>query len=321
MDLLSRVLSIVPIGGVLDERCHFSAPWEIAQSEAASWVIPYHVVLSGNALVEDEGGRTEVLNEGDVVIFPTGRGHRLHGGKEAGPVLTASDNEGKRQPKNPHATSRAEILCGRFLIGAIPDQLLRHYLPDQLIVRNAANVYGVDKQAERNTEAAADAERLTGLVGLMTQEVMRGGPGSKTLLSHLSAALFALVLRCASLGPNPPSGLLALAAHPRLHGAMSAMFDEPEKAWTLDDLASRCNMSKATFVRQFQGAIGRSAMDVLLDIRMTLAGKLLLESQRSISEVSEMVGYQSVAAFHRAFKRTIGTNPAQYREAAEPGEG
>ena len=147
----------------------------------------------------------------------------------------------------------------------------------------------------------------------MREEATDEGPGSASLVSHLSAALFALTLRFASEGSEPPQGLLALAARPRLQAALSAMFERPGEAWTLDQFAALCNMSRATFVRQFQETIGRSATDVLTEVRMTMAGRALLESSAPVAQIGESVGYQSDAAFQRVFKRHIGVTPARWR--------
>jgi AraC family transcriptional activator of mtrCDE len=80
MDLLSRVLSLIPVSGRLDVRCHFGAPWAIAQDSAAVREIPYHVLLSGEAVLEHGGGPSEPLKAGDIVLFPTGAAHRIHDG-------------------------------------------------------------------------------------------------------------------------------------------------------------------------------------------------------------------------------------------------
>ena len=88
-----------------------------------------------------------------------------------------------------------------------------------------------------------------------------------------------------------------------------------KSSWTLDQLASLCNMSRATFVRQFQEAIGRSATDVLTEVRMTIAGRALLQSATPVAEIGEAVGYQSEAAFQRVFKRQIGVTPARWRSS------
>jgi AraC family transcriptional activator of mtrCDE len=73
------------------------------------------------------------------------------------------------------------------------------------------------------------------------------------------SALFAVALRLASEVTAPPDGLLALAGNPRLVPALTALFNEPARAWTLPELAQRCNMSRATFIRHFQERLGRSA--------------------------------------------------------------
>jgi AraC family transcriptional activator of mtrCDE len=111
---------------------------------------------------------------------------------------------------------------------------------------------------------------------------------------------------------------LAVAAQPRLGPALSALFQEPNRSWTLPELARLTHMSRATFVRHFQQKMGRSASDLLTDIRMTLAAKALRKSSASTSAVAEATGYQSDAAFQRAFKQRIGMTPAQWRRAEQP---
>jgi AraC family transcriptional activator of mtrCDE len=96
------------------------------------------------------------------------------------------------------------------------------------------------------------------------------------------------------------------------------MFNEPARVWSLPELARLCNMSRATLARQFQEKLGRSATDLLIDIRMTLAANELRKSSLSTGAVAEAVGYQSEAAFQRAFKSHMGITPAQWRKTQEP---
>ncbi|REG49583.1 AraC family transcriptional activator of mtrCDE [Paraburkholderia sp. BL6669N2] len=307
MDLLSRVLSLIPVSGRLDVRCHFGAPWAISQGHAAAREIPYHVLLSGDAVLDQGDGVSEKLVAGDIIVFPAGRPHRIHDGSgevARPPVerrnisLTIAENEG--------LGARADILCGRFLLGAVPDRLLRDHLPARLVVRSTRHA-GIEPAS-----SIADS-RLSRLIGLMREESVEEGPGSETLVNHLSAALFALTLRFASEGPQAPHGLLALAGRPRLQAAVTAMFESPDKQWTLEQFAGLCNMSRATFVRQFQEAIGRSATDVLTEVRMTIAGRMLVQSALPVADIGEKVGYQSDAAFQRMFKRLVGATPSRYR--------
>jgi AraC family transcriptional activator of mtrCDE len=120
--------------------------------------------------------------------------------------------------------------------------------------------------------------------------------GGLAMVNALSTALFAITLRLASEVTEPPDGLLALAGNPRLVPALTALFNEPARAWTLPELARRCNMSRATFIRHFQERLGRSASDLLTDIRMTVAANALKTSDMSTGAVAELAGYQSDAA-------------------------
>jgi len=314
MDLLSRVLSLIPVSGRLDVRCHFGAPWEIVEGNSPVREIAYHVLLTGNAVLESADGKSVPLTAGDIILFPAGDAHRIHdgSGQSSAPPLTRQ-SASLTVAENAGSGPQADILCGRFLVGAVPDRLLRDHLPRQLVVRTTHQAAGETDIDGKDPAANVAGSRLARLVQLMREEAFDQGPGSESLVNHLSAALFALTLRFASAGREPPHGLLALAARPRLQPALSAMFESPGKPWTLDQFAALCNMSRATFVRQFQEAIGRSATDVLTDVRMTLAGRKLLQSGLGVAEIGEMVGYQSDAAFQRVFKRHIGVTPARYR--------
>jgi AraC family transcriptional regulator, activator of mtrCDE len=319
MDLLSRLLSLMPVSGRLEIRCHFGAPWAIEEETAGMREIPYHVLLSGTAVVEDDNGPAERIGPGDIVLFPTGSAHRIHDGSGKSPKPAVERrNESLLIVESGAPGVTADLLCGRFLVGAVPDRLLRDHLPGRLVVhstpQHAQHAHHAATGIDTNQSIASPGAgtRLTRLIELMREEATDQGPGSETLVNHLSAALFGLTLRFATEA-SAPHGLLALAGRPRLQPAVIAMFDKPGEPWTLDQFAALCNMSRATFVRQFQEAIGRSATDVLTEVRMTVAGRLLIQTTRPVAEIGETVGYQSDAAFQRIFKRHTGITPSRWR--------
>ncbi|WP_448100186.1 cupin domain-containing protein [Luteibacter jiangsuensis] len=312
VDWLSRFLAVVSVSGRLEIRCAYRAPWIVNSEVSSSGEVPYHLLLRGTAWVEGPQGEAVELHAGDAVLFPHGSAHVLRDGSGLPPARTRerqtpnvvlSENDGTGE--------RLDMLCGRFAIAAPHDRWLRSYLPSTLVVRTGG---------EGNTHDADSAARhLAALVELMRAESTDGRPGGYAILNALSAALFALVLRVASQSDAPPPGLLALAAHPRLAPAISAMLAEPARAWTLPELAALCNMSRATFMRRFQEGLGKSASELLQDIRMSLAANELKNPVRSTEAVAEAVGYQSVAAFRRVFTQTIGMAPGAWRRQFRTG--
>lgn len=308
MDWLSRLFEMMPVRGRLDLRCAYGAPWRIDQGPGEPNEIPYHAVLAGSATLDDPaGGRPLQLRPGNILLLPGNPRHVMHDGSGAAPLparnraffnFTISENPGSGE--------RLDLLCGHFAIAPPHDRLLRSYLPPRLVVHAGADA------GDRDT-----AGQLAGLVALMRSESASDRLGGRAMLNALSSAMFALVLRLASLTDDAPRGLLALAGHPRLAPAVAALFNEPARAWSLPELAHLCGMSRATLARQFQEKLGRSAADLLTDIRMALAANELRKSSLSTGAVAEAVGYQSEAAFQRAFKSHMGITPAQWRKMQE----
>jgi AraC family transcriptional activator of mtrCDE len=310
IDWLSRLLEMVPVRGHLDLRCFYGAPWRIEQARSAAGEMPYHAVLSGSAVLEDPaGGAPTRLVAGDILLLPDGEGHALHDGSGA-PAVPARDRASLNVTisENAGTGDRLDMLCGRFVFTPPHDRLLREYLPRRLVVHA--------RDAGTSGTPPGTGEQLAGLVSLMRSESAADTLGGRAMLNAFSTAMFALALRLASETDAPPTGLLALAGNPRLAPALAAMFNDPGRAWTLPELARLCNMSRATAARHFQESLGCSASDLLTDIRMTVAANELSASSASTGAVAEMVGYQSEAAFQRAFKQHMGSTPARWRRDA-----
>jgi AraC family transcriptional activator of mtrCDE len=312
-DWLSRLLDIVAVSGRAEHRCFFAAPWRLDNAVSGAGEIPYHVILAGSAVLEaGDGQPSRTLKAGDILLLTRGPAHVLHDGggrtpspirQRVGPTLTIDENDG--------AGERLDMLCGRFVFSAAHERLLHDYLPPRLVV-------SAPEHAAETAKPGARAQ-LANLVGLMRSESAAENLGGQAMLGALSTALFTLALRLASEDKAAPSGLLALAGHPRLAGALAAIFNDPGHPWTLPELAGLCGMSRATFIRQFQQSLGRSAVDLLADVRMTAAANALRATSTPIAAIGEDVGYQSDAAFQRAFKQHMGVTPAQYRRQADPG--
>ncbi|WP_207004968.1 cupin domain-containing protein [Trinickia mobilis] len=306
-DWLSHLLEIGSVAGRLEFRCVYGTPWRVAYPQSPSSEIPYHVVLKGSAVLEDGSGGIHRLTAGDIVLLPNNSKHVLHDGsgipasparEREQPNLTISENDGTGE--------RLEMLCGHFVLSAPNDRLIRGNLPPVLVVHAAPQ----DANGSHETSG-----QMTNLIFLMRAESLESRLGGRAMLNALSTALFALTLRLASESAAAQTGLLALAGHPRLAPAITAMFDDPARAWNLPQLARLCNMSRATFMRHFQDSFGRSAYDLLTDLRMSLAANALSQPSATAEAVAEAIGYQSVSAFRRAFTQRVGVTPGEWRRS------
>jgi AraC family transcriptional activator of mtrCDE len=312
-DWLTRFMELVTVTGKLQIRCALGAPWAKKYTQAGAQEIPYHVVLTGRALLENsENGATYELRAGDVVLLPHGSAHVLHDGSGTAPVPSRERASGSLLVSENGGTGEAlDMLCGRFFVAPPHDRLIRSYLPSELVVRTEDLCVA--------TQSLPQAERLSRLVALMRAEAMDNEVGSGAILNAFSSALFALALRAAGEAGQARTGVLALAAHPRLAPAAAAMFSDPARAWTLPELAGLCSMSRATLMRHFQASLGHSVMDLLTDIRMSAAANALRKSTLSAEAVADLVGYQSVSAFRRVFAERMGMTPGDWRQHALKG--
>ncbi|NIF87738.1 AraC family transcriptional regulator [Burkholderia sp. Cy-637] len=303
-DWLSRLLEIMTVRGELEIRCAYGAPWRIAYEPSPPGEIPFHVLLAGSAVLDCPGGETRALHAGDIVLLSHGSAHQLHDGSGKRALAEHRyEDVNVLVSENAGTQARLDMLCGRFAIAPPHDRLVREYLPAALVVSTRAGTAA-------SSETSAQLESLTRLMRIESVGERLGG---HAILDALSSMLFALTIRLASEQGDAPAGLLGLAALPRLAPAVSAMLNEPARPWTVPELAERCSMSRATFLRQFQKRLGRSAHELLLDLRMSLAANALRDPQASTERIAEAVGYQSVAAFRRAFRERTGTTPGAAR--------
>ncbi|MEM5425891.1 MULTISPECIES: AraC family transcriptional regulator [Paraburkholderia] len=314
VDWLSHLLQLITVTGRPEVRCAYGAPWRVEWDQAATHEIPYHVVLRGKAVIEDpETGMAKELVAGDIVLLPHGSAHILHDGSgiQPGPTRERQGLTGWTFSENDGVGEHLDMLCGRFFIEPPHDRLIRNYLPTNLVVRTTST--------DDESGAESLSNPLANFVRLMRDESTGEKVGGYAVLNSLSSALFTIVLREASKSEQAPTGLLALAGHPRLAPAISAMFSDPARGWNLPELAALCNMSRATFMRHFQETLGCSAVDLLTDIRMSHAANELKKPTMTAEAVAESVGYQSVSSFRRLFTERMGMTPGEWRRLARQG--
>lgn len=304
MGNLSRLLSLYPVNTALDVQCRFGAPWVLDHAEASAGVVPYHVIVRGQGRLE-VGDRKDIpLQAGDVILFPNGSPHRLYSDamQELQSVQVHEvDSTPLRLLYNEGTAPETGILCGQFEFGSGSPNALLAALPELIHV---------------GSKDVGQFAVLRGLIEMLRLESEEVRPGGRVVISQLASALFALVMRAwldqAAVVPS----LFAMLTEPRLAAALQAILTAPERPWQLAELASACNMSRATFTRVCRKVTDATPAEILTQTRMAKAALLLAEGRLPVGDIAEKVGYQSEAAFNRLFKRYHGLAPGAYRRSA-----
>nr|WP_315256472.1 AraC family transcriptional regulator [uncultured Duganella sp.] len=292
MDPLSHLLSLYPVQTALDVRCRFGAPWVINHGGTPRGVAPYHLIVRGEARVGEL-----MLQTGDIIVFPQGGAHQLQIGDPAQASAPRSTPGLLRLESNEGDGPQTDILCGEFHFDVDGSAGLLAALPEVLVVR---------------TSGRPDAQSLRYLLRMLQEEAEAPRGGSEAIIRQLASALFALLIRTWLEQTLAVPGLFGVLAERRLQAAMNGMLTAPEKPWTLEYLADASHMSRATFARLFKQAANATPAEVLTQLRMARAARLL-DDGRQAGDVAEAVGYQSEAAFNRAFKRQYGVGPGAYK--------
>ena len=307
MDVLSDILDLLQLKGTLYFRTAFTPPWSVAVPEY-SRAARFHIAAQGRCHAQI-GDSEVVLDAGDLIVIPNGAAHILSDGSGRPPealddVLkeTGYDGEGALVWGGSAASEgETKLICGHFDFAAGADHPLLRALPDYLHVTG---------------EERARAAWLDEIVRLITRQVFAGTSGVGASVIRLSEALFIEVVRsCADRDPRL-RGLVEAMEDPRIGRALGLMHRQPERSWSLDGLAREVGMSRSRFAERFNQLVGCGPMSYLLDIRLQAAMNLLSGGGEPVKRVAERVGYQSAAAFSRAFTQRFGYSPRDVRRQA-----
>lgn len=315
MDALSELLRAVKLSGAMFYNAECTAPWCFSSPPSsrilphlrisASHVIVFHLFAEGRGYVRI-GEDTTPLVAGDIVMFPHGDSHYMGNGSGA-PIIATEQQF-------------ADFFSGKLELrraggGGDTTRLICGYLAceQRLIQPVIAGLPRVVRVHLRSDDAGAWLENS--IRHAVTQAVS-SAPGCDVILARLAEVLFAETLRRYLLQlPQGRTGWLAGAADPTVGRSLAALHRDPGRDWTLDDLASEAGVSRSVLTERFARYLGQSPIAYLTDWRLELAGEALRTTSRSVLRIAQDVGYESEAAFNRAFKRRFGAPPAQYRRA------
>jgi AraC-like DNA-binding protein len=150
----------------------------------------------------------------------------------------------------------------------------------------------------------------------MASEMAEQAPGSEVVATRLAEILFIQVLRAhIAAGPERNKGWLRAIFDPQIGNALSAIHDKVNAPWTVESLAAAARMSRSAFAARFKELLGQTPLEYVTEWRMQKAIQLLQQRDRKLMDVARSVGYESDAAFSKAFKRVVGTNPGAHSNA------
>jgi AraC family transcriptional activator of mtrCDE len=284
----------------LQAVCRFASQWDVPHdAKPAGWA-QFHIVTTGNCLLERSGGHPLRLEAGDVLLLPHGDAHvvrssaRMRGPKSPIRIEYGNAIETKTNTEGKAAT---ELICGRLHFEAATDSLVIATLPDVIVLR-------------LGKEPLLDRMRM--LVRAIHDELKGGRLGALAVATDLASALFVQMLRVHCERASDAGTLRLLSSLPSAR-AVSAMLRAPGHDWTLDALAAEAHVSRASLVRIFRKTAGVAPLAFLTDLRLGLARQRLASTEASIARVAAEVGYQSESAFARAFHRRFKTTPGRIR--------
>ena len=321
MDVLSEVLKVVKLEGAIYYNAEFAAPWSFRAppssvltphfSPGGGHVIIYHLVTEGHGFARVENGNRIPLSAGDIVIFPHGDAHIVSNGTQIEPVDQERDlhrifAQGLKLARAGGGGEVTKLICGYL---SCDPQLSRVFLAGLPVVFKV------------NIRDGAAGQWLENSIRFSVQEADVSRAGCETVLAKLSELLFVETLRrYITELPREQTGWLAGARDPEVGKALALLHRYPAHPWTIADLARDAGLSRSVLAERFRHYLSAPPISYLTRWRLQLGAQILKSSSRSVAEIAAEVGYDSEAAFNRAFKREYRLPPARFRHEFRGGE-
>jgi AraC-like DNA-binding protein len=314
-DVLSDVLRAVRLTGAVYFDFELSSPWVVEAPPSrdivgrvipgAQRVIEYHLIARGAAWGHAVGQEPIRLREGDLIVFPQGDAHVLSSAPGMRAALDMSIFDGPMAARplvrelGGGGQEQARIVCCFLGCDERPFNPLLSALPRVIHV------------AGQRPDATTGW--LATLVTTAAREARSGRQGGENVLGRLSELMFVETIRhYLETLPSTETGWLAGLRDPAVGQALAALHGQPSEAWTVERLARLAGLSRSVFAERFTDLVGRPPMLYLALWRMQLASRLLVDGKQ-VSAAATAVGYESEAAFSRAFKKLVGQSPATWR--------
>lgn len=303
VDPLGEALHFLRMSGAFYCRSALTSPWGFSVPAMPGYMW-FHVLTVGQCRLETHGAPPRVLRSGDLVLVPHGEGHRLRSDENASapPILSLEREQ---------VSDRYEIL--RHGGGGAPANMVCGAVRfDHPAALNLIRLLPADVYVEASNSLELDWIQST--LRLMAAEASELRPGGETMITRLSDVLVIQAIRAwIESDPAARTGWLGALQDHQIGRAMALIHRDPARPWTVAALAEVSAMSRSAFAARFTELVDEPAMRYVARWRMNLALRALQEEDATVSELADRLGYQSEAAFSRAFKRIIGVSPGAIR--------
>ena len=315
MDAFSEILSGVKLSGAVFFSAEFSAPWGFSTPPSkvmremfardAAHLILYHLLIEGGGIAETDEGQSVALGPGDVVIFPHGDPHHMSSGKDTKPPFPNYGISAKIA-----ARDLRPLQAGGG--GGVSKFVCGYMTCDPHLSRPILN--GLPAVFKVNVRTDSSGHWLENSILHLVDEAGSGRVGSEAMLAKLSEALFVDTLRRYVDGLSEhQNGWLAGARDPIVGRSLALLHGRVAHPWTIADLADEVGISRSALVERFSRYLSEPPMAYLTRWRLQLAAESLQKTSRGVADIATDIGYQSEAAFSRAFRREFGQPPGRYR--------
>lgn len=296
-DPLTQVIELLRPRAIFSKGISGAGPWAVRYS--AFGQPGFCAVLEGRCRLMVDGEEAATLEQGDFVLLPATPAFTMAGFEPAIPTHvdpnSVSSTAGETRHGRTDGPPEVRLLGGYFAFDTPDAALLVSLLPGMIHIRGV--------------------ERLTTLVRLVAEEAQAENVGRELVLMRLVEILLIEALRTSRDNDTPP-GLLRGLSDARVAKALRDMHGDPQRAWTVVELANAAGMSRSAFFDRFTRAVGLRPMEYLMAWRMAVAKDMLRHDDVGLDEVARRVGYGSASTFSTAFSRHVGQPPGRYARSS-----
>lgn len=315
VDMLSNLLDSMHLAGTVLFRVEFRSPWSVVTPKSCQLaqvlpfqtehIIPFHIIAAGGCWLALPERQRVWLKEGDAVLLPYGDSHSLGGRSPAATVpvsqlLPPPPWSDALVVEHGGAGERTSIICGFLQCDALLFHPIMGHLPPLIHV---------------SPEATPADAWLAGTIRHTAEEASKAKPGSRNMVSRLTELMFVEILRKFMHELSQDQiGWFAALNDPVAGAALKHLHTAPRGKWSVELLARQVGVSRTVLAERFKHFLGQPPMQYLLHWRLLKAAQDLKSNDLPIKTISDQAGYDTEAAFNRAFKRLFGVPPGVWRK-------